>query len=182
MISLQSRVEYMDYAAHHGPERPLSQIQYIIAHDTGDPSGGTFRQAARWLNTTPEKKASYNYGIERDGAIVRMLYPKIEAWACGDSAWPNPVRATPANPDRPNNGHSLNPVSMSIAWTNRGDGEPLTDLQIESGLWLFRFWMDTLKLPPSRVLGHYEISPGRKPDPESCMPMPKWRRMLSEVV
>lgn len=179
MESLQSRVEHVDFARWHGPERPLSQIQYIIAHDT---AGDSFRSSMNYLNTTSDKKASYNYGIERDGRILRMLKPEIIAYACGDSAWPHPIRATPANPDRPNGGHSLNATSMSIAWANRGDGEPLTELQLESGIWLFRYWMDSLGIPPSRVLGHYEISPGRKPDPASCMPMDKWRKMLSEAV
>jgi N-acetyl-anhydromuramyl-L-alanine amidase AmpD len=180
--SLQHRVKWIDEARWNGGLRSLSDIQYIIAHDTAAPGRGSFMSSLRYLNETLDKKASYHYGIERDGDIPRMLHPKYIAWGCGDSAWPNPVRATPANPNRPNGGRSLNPIAISIAWANEGNGEPLTPEQIESGLWIFRFWMDKLDLPPSRVLGHYEISPGRKPDPELCMPMPTWRKMLSEVV
>lgn len=180
MISLQSRIVPVDYARWHGGQRELGDIQYIIAHAT---IGGSFTSSMKYLNTTEDKKASYHYGIERNGDIPRMLYPTWIAWACGDSAWPNPIRATPANPNRPNGGHSLNPISMSIAFANLGDGEQLTPAQLESGIWIFRFWMDKLKLPPSRVLGHYEISPGRKDDPQtSGLDMKEWRRTLSEAV
>lgn len=176
----QDRVQWLDKARWHGPSRFLEQIEYLIAHDN---EGDSFLSSVNYLNTTEDKKASYNYGIERDGRILRMLPVNIEAWACGDSDWPRPIPATKENPDRPNGGRSLNRKSMSICWANKGDGtEDLTAEQLESGLWLFRFWMDKLDIPPSKVLGHYEISPVRKHDPLPAMEMGEWRRQLSEAV
>lgn len=135
--------------------------------------GGTARSSIDYLNSTADKVASYHYLIDRDGSVLRMTDPALIAYHAGDSAWPAPVRATPANPDRPNGGHSINSRSLGIAWAN--NGEPLTIQQKASGLWMAKVYCARYGLTASQMIGHYECSPGRKTDPQPAMEMGAWR-------
>lgn len=169
--SLQSRVRKLDNARYHGGARS-QPVLYLIYHAT---EGDSAASSIGWLNRDlPEseryKKASYGYIIDRDGTIVRMTPPNLVAYHAGDSAWPHPIYHPPGN-----GGHSLNPVSIGIAWANRDDGEPLTASQLESGLWLSTVW----NVPLGRILGHYEISPGRKQDPAAAINMDDWRQLVA---
>ena len=114
--SLQSRVVHLDNAVHHGELRQ-EKVSLIVMHCT---EGGSAQSTIEYLNTTDEKTASYHYIIERDGTIYRMTAPNIVAYHAGDSAWPNPVPATPANPEKPNGGRSVNRRSIGIAWAHQG--------------------------------------------------------------
>lgn len=170
--SLQARVQVLDNARYHGHERALSDVLYLVYHAT---AGDSARSSIGWLNRdlTPEehnKKASYHYIIDRDGSIVRMCKPTIVAYHAGDSAYPFPVHFPPGN-----GGHSLNATSIGIAWANRDDGEPLTAAQLESGLWLATVY----NVPLARIVGHYEISPGRKVDPAAALHMDDWRLLVA---
>ena len=172
--SRQSKVVHLDNAVHKGGRRPDSDITLIVMHATGADSTGM--ASIRYLNTTHDKKASYHYVIERDGKILRMTPTNLVAWHAGDSAWPCPVRYPPGN-----EGHSVNKCSVGISWANDDVGEALTDEQVESGLWLCHVLMSQLGIPASRVVGHYEVSPGRKPDPRKAMSLREWRQMLEDT-
>lgn len=171
--SLQSRVVHLDNAVHHGELRQ-EKVSLIVMHCT---EGGSAQSTIEYLNTTDEKTASYHYIIERDGTIYRMTAPNIVAYHAGDSAWPNPVPATPANPEKPNGGRSVNRRSIGIAWAHQGR-EQLTVAAIASALWLCGEIMQEHDIPPSSVVGHYEVSPGRKVDPRPAMEMSDWRQRL----
>jgi len=175
--NLQSRVLHLDNAEHHGSLRE-GKPDLIVMHCT---EGGTALSTIDYLNTTHDKTASYHYIIERNGAIYRMTNPVIVAYHAGDSAWPNPIAATSDNPDKPNKGASVNKRSVGIAWAHQGK-EVLTDKQIESALWLCGFLMDSYSIPPSRVVGHYEVSPQRKIDPQPAMEMREWRKLLTNYL
>jgi N-acetyl-anhydromuramyl-L-alanine amidase AmpD len=169
--SLQSRVRKLDNARYHAGPR-TEPILYLIYHAT---EGDSAESSIGWLNRdlTPEehnRKASYHYIIDRDGSIVRMCDPQLVAYHAGDSAWPSPAYYPPGN-----GGHSLNAWSVGIAFANRGDGEPLTPQQLESGLWLSTVW----NVPLARVRGHYEIAPGRKFDPAASLNMDDWRQLVA---
>lgn len=182
MKSLQDRVRHVDYARYHGGARSLDSIDTIITHAT---EGDSFASSMGWLNRlyeedgktllAPGKHASYNYGLERDGTIVRMLPITTIAYHAGDSAWPSPSHYPPGN-----GGASVNHRSIGIAFALE-DGEKPTDIQMESGIWLHRYHMDTLKIPPSLVRGHFEVSPGRKTDPGLCFDMGVFRDLLAEA-
>lgn len=174
--SLQDRVTRLDNAVHNGGLRPGSPTM-IIMHAT---DGDSARSSITYLNTTADKQASYHYLIDRDGSILRMLAPTQIAYHAGDSAWPNPTPATPQNPDRPNGGKSVNRTSIGIAWANKG--EPLTDAQLESALWLAGTFATQYRIPVERVRGHYEVSPGRKPDPMPAMDMDEFRALLTHYL
>lgn len=170
--SQQSKVVHLDNAVHHGGQRDLSAITLIAMHATADKSSGM--ASIRYLNTTDEKKASYHLVIERSGQILRMLPIESVAWHAGDSAWPSPQRYPPGN-----GGHSVNSFSIGISFANDNESEDLTDEQITSGLWLCHYYMNLLRIPPSRVVSHADVSPGRKTDPAK-MRSREWRQLLAD--
>lgn len=173
--SLQDRVVRRDDARWHGGLRQARPTM-ILGHGTEGPDDAD--GVIRYLNTTTTKKASYTYLISRDGTIVRMTPPNVIAYHGGDSGWPNPKRASAKNP-RPHGGLSLNGIALGIAWCNRGDGEPLTPAQIESGLWLYGVFLVSDRIAIDRCRMHYEVSPGRKSDPLPAMPGDTWRELLT---
>lgn len=147
----------------------------IIMHTT---EGGSALSTIQYLNTTKDKDASYHYIIERNGTIYRMCDPNLVAYHAGDSAWPNPIPATPTN-QKSNGGHSVNAISIGIAWANLTP-EKLTDAQMESALWLVPLFMAMHNIDAEFVRGHYEVSPGRKTDPKPAMEMDEFRDQLRE--
>jgi N-acetyl-anhydromuramyl-L-alanine amidase AmpD len=173
--NLQDRVTRLDCAIYHGG--PFPDVPTILVMHIND--GGTFASSILYLNTTHDKKASYHYGIEKDGRILRMTDPGLVAWHAGDSAWPNPIPATAENPDKPNGGASVNHRALGICWASQG--EPITDAQIESGLWLCDLYMQLYGIPVENVRGHLEVSPIRKSDPPpSSIVMDEWRALLTK--
>jgi N-acetyl-anhydromuramyl-L-alanine amidase AmpD len=170
--SLQDRVVHLDNAKHHGGLRTYA-VSLIVMHTT---EGGSGRSTIEYLNTTTDKTASYHYIIERDGTILRMLRPNMVAYHAGDSAWPSPIKATPTN-QKPNGGRSVNRVSVGISWANQG--EPLTDAQLESALWLCGVLCKDYGVLVDSVRGHYEVAPGRKTDPKRVQDMTEFRALLT---
>lgn len=178
----------MDYARYHGGQRSKDDIRLIVVHAT---DGDSFDSSMEWMNRehdvetdkhglkriVPVKsKASYHYGLERDGEIVRMLPVTTIAYHAGDSAWPHPAHYPPGNKS------SVNPFSVGVAFALK-EHEEATEIQLESGIWLCRFWMGDLDIRPSRVPGHYEVSPGRKRDPlSSGIRMEDFRQQLAGAV
>lgn len=172
--NLQDRVTRLDCAVHHGGQFPVKPSMIVMHINDGD----TFMSSVLYLNTTTDKQASYHYGIEKDGRIIRMTSPDLVAWHAGDSAWPHPVPATPDNPNRPNGGASVNHRSFGICWASKG--EAITDAQIESGMWLCNVYMRANDIPVDLVRGHEEVAPGRKTDPGSAQSMDEWRALLTQ--
>lgn len=173
-------VTRLDNALWHDGPRSLVEVSLFVWHTTR--SRESFRDSMHYLNTTTEKKASYHYGIERDGEIIRMLPVEKTAWACGDSAWPHPIPGDGTEECRPNHGASVNKISISACWAN-DDSEKLTVQQIAAGLWLSKVYWARLNIPVSHFLGHKEVSPRRKVDPNAVdFTMDGFRRQLSAFI
>lgn len=182
--SLQHRVERIDDARYQGGPRVMPVLA-LIWHAT---AGDTFAGARGWLDRMvrledgthkklpPEKRGSYHYGIEKDGAIKRTVDPGHVALHAGESTWGGlPCRAG-----------SLNQCSIGIAFANDNgsDANPadddLTPEQLESGLWLGRTLMKRYDIAAEFNLGHREVSPGRKTDPlPRILDMDLWRQQLA---
>ena len=173
-------VKRLDTALWHGGDRSTDQISLFVWHTTR--AKESFMASMHYLNTTNDKKASYHYGIERTGEIIRMLPVEKIAWACGDSAWPHPIRGDGTEDCRPNGGRSVNGISISAAWAN-DDSEKLTLEQIAAGLWLAKVYWARCGIPVSHMVGHREVSPGRKIDPNpQGFSMDDWRRQISNHI
>lgn len=173
-VSLQHRVRPVAGSpTHHGPTREMSAVDLIVMHAT---AGESAMSSINYLNQVADKVASYHYVIDRDGLIYRMCPVTTVAYHAGDSGWPNPVSYPPGN-----GGRSVNAQSVGISWANRDDGsEPLTRPQVSGALWLCAIYVGAGYVSTSRVVGHRDVSPGRKSDPTpSAMPMDVWRALLS---
>lgn len=164
--SLQHRVVPLDNARYHGPRRSKHDITLIVMHCT---AGTSAHSTITWLNReNADAIASYHYIVDRDGAIYRHCPAETVAYHAGDSAFP-------ADSSKSKQGGSVNARSLGIAWANRNNGEPITEAQIESALWLCSVY----KVPPKRVVGHSEVAPGRKTDPDPALLPSEFRKRLS---
>lgn len=105
--------------------------------------------------TLPRTQVSAHYVICKDGMVHHMLNDYLRAWHGGVSKWGNLT--------------DVNSASIGIEIDNNGF-EPFTGYQISSLLRL----LDTLKkryaIPAANFIGHADIAPTRKNDPNIYFP------------
>jgi len=133
----------------------LRKPNFVIIHHTAqnscDQTLHTF--------TITQSQVSAHYVICKDGTVHHMLNDYLRAWQAGLSKWGN-------NTD-------INSSSIGIELDNNGF-EPFTDPQINNLLLL----LDTLKkrynIPTPNFIGHGDVAPGRKVDPNWRFP---WKQL-----
>jgi N-acetylmuramoyl-L-alanine amidase len=133
----------------------LRKPNFVIIHHTAqnscDQTLSTF--------TTVKSQVSAHYVICKDGTIHHMLNDYLRAWQAGVSKWGN-------NTD-------INSSSVGIELDNNGF-EPFTDPQIESLLGLLDRLKKAYAIPTANFIGHGDIAPGRKVDPNWRFP---WKEL-----
>ncbi|MBE8721631.1 N-acetylmuramoyl-L-alanine amidase [Sphingobacterium pedocola] len=129
----------------------LRKPNFVIIHHT---SQNSITQTIRTFQVEHSKVSSH-YVIGRDGRVVQMLNDYERAWHAGRSKWGQIT--------------DMNSMSIGIELDNNGR-EPFPDPQINSLLIL----LDTLKtkytIPHTNFIGHADISPNRKDDPNVFFP------------
>jgi N-acetylmuramoyl-L-alanine amidase len=105
--------------------------------------------------TIKESLVSAHYVICKDGTVHHMLNDYLRAWQAGLSKWGN-------NSD-------INSSGIGIELDNNGF-ETFTDLQISSLLILLDSLKTRFKIPQENFIGHGDIAPGRKVDPNWRFP------------
>ncbi len=129
----------------------LRKPNFVIIHHTAQNS------CPQTLHTFTivQSKVSAHYVICKDGTVHHMLNDYLRAWQAGVSKWGN-------NTD-------INSSSIGIELDNDGF-ESFTVPQMSSLLLL----LDTLKkrynIPTANFIGHGDIAPGRKVDPNWRFP------------
>jgi len=112
--------------------------------------------------TLERTQVSAHYVICRNGVVHHMLNDYLRAWHGGLAKWGNIT--------------DLNSVSIGIELDNNGF-EPFPSLQINSLLTL----LDTLKkkyaIPAANFIGHADIAPVRKNDPNVRFP---WKTLADK--
>lgn len=160
----------------------------IVLHDT---AGRLTRGSSVAWFLDPAAKVSAHFVVERDGAVTQLVPCDRQAWHAGQSAWKGRAHVNGfavgieiVNPGK------LAPrgVDKAVAWF--GEVYDLKSNAIEaratdqhgSGLWMaytdaqIRAVTDLIaalaEAYPSikEVVGHYQISPGRKVDPNPLLP------------
>jgi N-acetylmuramoyl-L-alanine amidase len=124
---------------------------YVIIHHTAqnncDQTLKTF--------TLPRTEVSAHYVICKDGTVYHMLNDYLRAWHAGVGRWGNLA--------------DINSASIGIEIDNNGV-EVFTETQLTSLLQL----LDTLKheytIPAANFIGHSDIAPVRKVDPNIYFP------------
>lgn len=129
----------------------LRKPNYVIIHHTAQNScDQTYKTF-----TLPRTQVSAHYVICKDGTVQHMLNDYLRAWHAGAGKWGN-------NTD-------VNSASIGIEIDNNGF-ETFTNPQIGSLLQL----LDTLKrkyaIPSANFIGHADIAPTRKNDPNIYFP------------
>jgi len=129
----------------------MRKPNFVIIHHTAQNSCD---ETIRTFTLT-RTQVSAHYVICRNGVVHHMLSDYLRAWHGGAAKWGNIT--------------DLNSVSIGIELDNNGF-EPFSALQINSLLTL----LDTLKkrysIPSANFIGHADIAPVRKNDPNVRFP------------
>ena len=129
----------------------LRKPNFVIIHHTAQNS---CEQTLRTF-TLERTKVSAHYVICKDGTVHHMLNDYLRAWHGGIAKWGN-------NTD-------INSSSIGIEIDNNGF-EPFEPKQIESLLVLLATLKNKYKIPESNFIGHGDIAPTRKNDPNINFP------------
>ena len=129
----------------------LRKPNFVIIHHTAQNS---CEQTLRTF-TLERTKVSAHYVICKDGTIHHMLNDYMRAWHGGIAKWGN-------NTD-------INSSSIGIEIDNNGF-EPFEPAQINSLLTLLEKLKTQYKIPAENFIGHGDIDPKRKVDPNIHFP------------
>jgi len=141
-------------------------ITAIIIHHT---ASMTLESPVAWFKD-PASKVSAHYVIGRDGRVVQMVKDDEVAWHAGHSAMrPNLPDGDPAK--------EINVNSFSIGIELVGDNDSgFTDVQMASLYAVLEGLVAKYRIPPERVVGHAQIAPGRKSDPDGYHGQFNWAK------
>jgi N-acetylmuramoyl-L-alanine amidase len=133
----------------------MRKPNFVIIHHTAQNS---CEQTLKTF-TLPRTQVSAHYVICKDGKTHHMLNDYLRAWHAGIGRWGN-------NSD-------INSSSIGIEIDNNGF-EPFTEEQINSLLQLLAALKKTHSIPAANFIGHSDIAPTRKVDPNINFP---WKRL-----
>ena len=129
----------------------IRRPNFVIIHHTAQNS---CEQTLKTF-TMERTKVSAHYVICKDGTIHHMLSDYLRAWQAGVSRWGNAT--------------DINSLSIGIEIDNNGF-EPFADKQIGSLLVLLDSLKKKYNIPATNFIGHADIAPGRKVDPNAYFP------------
>jgi N-acetylmuramoyl-L-alanine amidase len=136
----------------------MRKPNYVIIHHTAQNS---CEQTLKTFTLT-ETQVSAHYVICKDGKIHHMLNDYLRAWHGGAAKWGNVT--------------DINSASIGIEIDNNGF-ETFNEPQINSLIQL----LDTLKrkyaIPTANFIGHSDIAPTRKVDPNVTFP---WKKIAEK--
>jgi len=130
-----------------GMRKPNFVIIHHTAQNACDSTLRTF--------TLPRTQVSAHYVICKDGTIHHMLNDYLRAWHAGNSKWGNLT--------------DVNSSSIGIELDNNGF-EAFSDAQINSLLFLLKKLKRDNNIPAANFIGHSDIAPKRKVDPNKYFP------------
>jgi len=130
-----------------GMRKPNFVIIHHTAQNACDSTLRTF--------TLTRTQVSAHYVICKDGTIHHMLNDYLRAWHAGNSKWGNLT--------------DVNSSSIGIELDNNGF-ESFTEPQINSLLVLLKKLKRDNNIPTANFIGHSDIAPKRKVDPNKYFP------------
>jgi N-acetylmuramoyl-L-alanine amidase len=166
--------------------------EYLVMHYT---AGRSLDESVAWL-ANRSSSASAHVVIGRDGRIVQQVPFDTVAWHAGASAWEGRVGLNrwSIGIELDNAGRLTRHGSRWRAWfggsygdedvleaTHKHESQPagwhlFTDVQLAAALELAALLVERYGLRD--VLGHEDISPGRKSDPGPAFPMASFRARI----
>ena len=136
----------------------LRKPNYVVIHHTAQDSV----QETLKTFTLKRTQVSSHYVIGRDGDVYHMLNDYFRGWHGGIGKWGN-------NSD-------LNSSSIGIELDNNGF-EEFSLIQIHSLLEVLENLKEDYNIPAENFIGHSDIAPGRKVDPNTNFP---WKKLAEE--
>jgi N-acetylmuramoyl-L-alanine amidase len=137
-----------------GLRKPSFVIIHHTAQDACKQTLATF--------TSVKSAVSAHYVICKDGTIHHMLNDYLRAYHAGVSKWGNLI--------------DINSASIGIELDNNGF-EPFDSLQIKSLISLLARLKSTYTIPTANFIGHGDIAPTRKNDPNYRFP---WKTLADK--
>ncbi|GAC1586047.1 MAG: N-acetylmuramoyl-L-alanine amidase [Ginsengibacter sp.] len=133
----------------------MRKPNFVIIHHTAQNS------CDQTLNTFTLKRTqvSAHYVICREGKIYHMLSDYLRAWHAGSGTW--------------GNDSDVNSSSIGIELDNNGF-EVFSEAQITSLLQLLQNLKKAYNIPQANFIGHADIAPTRKNDPNVYFP---WKKL-----
>lgn len=141
------RPEHWVGAVNFGLRRP----SYVIIHHTAQESCEKTLQTF----TTEKSQVSAHYVICKDGTLHHMLNDYLRAWHAGNSRWGNQG--------------DINSYSIGIEIDNNGV-DSFSHAQINVLLGLLATLKKNYNIPTANFIGHSDIAPKRKVDPNVTFP------------
>lgn len=130
----------------------------IVVHYTAMPSA----QAACRTLCNPDTQVSAHYLIAESGAVMSLVAEDMRAWHAGAGAWGTVT--------------DVNSRSIGIELANDGY-TPFAAPLMDSLTDLLHGIMARWDIPAQRIIGHSDMSPGRKIDPGARF---DWQRLAHE--
>jgi len=135
----------------------LRKPNFVVIHHTAQNSC----EQTLHTFTTKSAQVSAHYVICKDGTIHHMLNDYLRAWHGGAAKWGSST--------------DINSNSIGIEIDNNGF-ETFTDAQINSLLRLLAILKKEYAIPAANFIGHADIAPGRKVDPNRNFP---WQQLAT---
>ncbi len=136
----------------------MRRPNFVIIHHTAQNSCEQTLQTF----TLPRTQVSAHYVICKDGTVYHMLNDYLRAWHAGNSRWGNMT--------------DINSSSIGIEIDNNGF-EVFTEQQVSSLLHLLSLLKKAHSIPTANFIGHADIAPTRKVDPNITFP---WQKLAEE--
>lgn len=139
---------------HKSPNIDDRKASYVILHHTACDFETSYK-----LLATNQGRVSSHYLVDKDGTILQLVDEKKRGWHAGASSWFSM--------------NDLNSATIGIEIVNTGF-EPFPEVQIDSVMDILASLKERYKLPARNFIGHMDIAPGRKVDPNAYFP---WKRL-----
>jgi len=133
----------------------MRKPNFVIIHHTAQNSC----EQTLTTFTLPRTQVSAHYVICKDGTVRHMLNDYLRAWHAGNGKWGNLT--------------DINSSSVGIELDNNGF-EPFTETQINNLLVVLRSLKKKYNIPTANFIGHSDIAPTRKVDPNRFFP---WQQL-----
>jgi len=125
----------------------IRKPNFVILHHTAQDS---LMQTVKTFHST-KAGTSAHYVVSRDGKVVQMVNDYLRSNHAGVSKWGKDT--------------DLNSSSIGIELDNNGTTDVWTDAQINSLIKLLTTLKKKYNIPTANFIGHADIAPKRKPDP-----------------
>ncbi|EIL98382.1 N-acetylmuramoyl-L-alanine amidase [Rhodanobacter sp. 115] len=139
------------------PNHDIRRPVLIVLHFTNEHSAQEALDTLRTRNSGGPVSAHYLIGS--DGHIYQLVADQLRAWHAGPGRWGTIT--------------DLNSASIGIELDNDGH-TPFAQPQIASLLRLLADLTTRLHIPPTQIIGHEDLAPGRKDDPGPLFP---WQQL-----